>query len=224
MRKRGGRERRSAPRGGSAVEFVLLSVFWVPLLTGVLVIGTAMIRAIEAVQVARDAGHMYARGVDFALEGNQRLLARLGEDMGLKVTGGEGVVILSKISYIGPFQCKAEQLADNSDPPNPTGECKNYQHYVFVQRVVVGDSGLRSSRFGAPDPSLLQAGGRVSSSDRVRKEGARVSNFDLLPAPPVDGSGGFQAGQYAYLVEAAFKAPKLPGLPGDGTVYVHAIF
>lgn len=224
MRKREGRQRRTAPRGGSAIEFVLLSVFWVPLLTGVLVIGTAMVRAIEAVQVARDAGHMYARGVDFALEGNQRLLVRLGEDMGLKATGGDGVVILSKVTYIGPYQCKAEQLADNSDPPNPTAGCRNYRHYVFAQRVVVGNASLRTSNFGTPDPSLLQAGGRISASDRVRNEGARVRNFHLLPAPALDGSGGFQAGQYAYLVEAAFRAPRLPGLPGDGTVYVHAIF
>ncbi|MGE5487424.1 MAG: hypothetical protein ACM3ZB_06355, partial [bacterium] len=147
MRKREGHKRRTAPRGGSAIEFVLLSVFWVPLLTGLLIIGTAMVRAIEAVQVVRDAGHMYARGVDFALEGNQRLLVRLGEDMGLKATGGDGVVILSKITYIGPFQCKAEQLADDSDPPNPTAECRNYGQYVFVQRVVVGDAGLRASNF-----------------------------------------------------------------------------
>jgi len=189
-----------------------------------LIIGSGLIRALQAVQVARDAGHMYARGVDFAQPGNQRLLERIGADLNLKTSGGDGVVILSKIVFIGRYQCKAELLADNADPPNPTPGCTNFNRYVFVQRLVIGDSSIRSSNFGDPDPALLKEDGRIAASDRVRKLGARVRNFELLPPPPSDGSGGFQAGQYAYLVEAAFRTPALPGSSGNGTVYVHALF
>ncbi len=218
--------KRSRPvrTGGSAIEFVLLSVFWVPLLVGVLIIGSGLIRALQAVQVARDAGHMYARGVDFAQPGNQRLLERIGADLGLKTSGGDGVIILSKIVFVGRYQCKAELLADNADPPNPTAECTNFNHYVFVQRLVIGDPSLRSSNFGDPDPSLMKEEGKIRASDRVRRLGARVQNFGLLPDPPSDGTGGFQAGQYAYLVEAAFRTPPMPGASRNSTVYVHALF
>jgi hypothetical protein len=217
--------RRPAQRGGSAVEFALLTVVWLPLLLGALAIGTGMIRGLETVQLARDVGHMYALGVDFSLAANQTMATRLGRNLGLQTSGGSGVVILSAITYIGVYQCKALGLADNSTPPVPYSSCTNYKHFVFTQRLKIGNTALRQSNFGNPNTGLVDAGtGYISASDYVKKSGARADSFTLLPKPKEDGTDGFQAGQFAYLVEAYFQAPDFPGFMTAWGTYSHALF
>jgi hypothetical protein len=211
-------------RGGSVVEFAFISIFLVPLVLGTMAFGITMIKALEAVQVARDAGHMYARGVDFAFPGNKNLLARLGESLGLKVTGGNGAVILSTVTYVGRQECKALGLADNAIPPNPTPSCVNYGHYVFTHRIVVGNESVGVSHIGAPAAGLVDSStGYIKRQDYVTNSGSRADGFTLLPTPMEDGTDGFQAGQFAYLVETMFKGPEFPGYT-SGNTYTRVLF
>ena len=215
---------RHGQHGGSAVDFALLSIVWVPLLLGTLAIGTTMIRGLQTTQVARDAGHMYARGVDFSLSGNQSMVAWLGQGLGMATSGGQGVMIFSTITYVGRYTCKALGLADNATPPNPSAGCTNYGHFVFSHRVTVGNSPLRASNFGNPDASLVASSGYIKQDDYVKKTGARADSFSLLPKPKEDGTDGFQAGQFAYLVEAYFKTMPFPGFLGNPGTYSYALF
>lgn len=220
---------RQTQRGAAGVEFALLTCFWVPLLLGTLVIGSRLIRASQTVQVARDAGHMYARGVDFSLTGNQAMVVRLAKELGMAANGanppGDGVVILSTLTYIGRYQCKALGFADSATPPNPDlSRCINYDHFVFTHRVTIGNPSLRSSSFGAPPASLVNSSGYIANTDYVTKTSLRADAFNLLPKPKEDGSDGFQAGQFAYVVEAYFTAPDFPGFMTGGGTYATALF
>ena len=217
--------KRSSRRGGSAVEFALLSVVWVPLLLGSWATGMTMIRSLQSDQIARDAGHMYARGVDFSLSGTQAMLGELSSDMGTLTSTGTGEVILSTISYIGRYQCKALGLADNADPPNPSAACTNYGHWVFTHRFTIGNSSLATSHFGSPDASLVtQSTGYIARDVYTKNVLARADTFTLLPKPKEDGADGFQAGQFAYLVETYFKVPQFPGVMTGQHAYAYAMF
>lgn len=89
--------KRHSARGVSTIEFAFSLLVLVPLFLGTGVTGINMIRTLQTVQLARDAGHMYARGVDFSQTGNQTILVNLGSALGLSGTAGQGsaVVILS---------------------------------------------------------------------------------------------------------------------------------
>ena len=219
--------KKSGERGVSLIEFTLLAVVWVPLLLGTFAIGTTMVKALQTIQIARDAASLASRGVDFSYPANQAMLARLGQDMGLTTTGGTGVVILSEITYIGKYQCLALNLVvdPTANPPVPTTACTNYQHFVFARRLVVGNAAVRNSAFGDPAAGLADATtGTIALTDQVKTSGARADQFALLPKPVEDGSDGFQAGQTAYLAEAAFQAPGVPGTMADTTTYSAAVF
>lgn len=231
-------KKRPAQRGASALEFALLSAVWVPLTLGVLAIGVNMIIGLQVIQVARDAAKLYALGTPFQ-DGNlanQQLLSRLSKELGGLDTsgahGGPGTVIFSAITYIGKKQCAAQNnnplgtmYADTStDPPTPYSNCTNYGHFVFQERYIVGNNTMRSSNFGAPGASLLNAKGQVSSLDQVANSAARADSFNLLPKPNEDGSDGFQAGATAYAVEAAFKGADFPGVVTGLNAYSHAVF
>lgn len=71
------RDRRKE-RGGSVIEFGLILTFLVPLLIGTGVMGINMVREQQTIQLAREAGYLYARGFDFSLPGNQTILANIG--------------------------------------------------------------------------------------------------------------------------------------------------
>jgi len=63
-------------RGSTMIEFILVSsMFLVPLLVGIFTYGFAVLRSVEVVQITRDVGHMYSRGVDFSTQANQNLLS-----------------------------------------------------------------------------------------------------------------------------------------------------
>lgn len=146
---------RSGRRGSAAVEFALSLLVLVPALIGVFVMGFRVTDAIQTVQVARDTARMYARGIDFSVTGNQDLVVRLASGLGMTRTAGEGVVIISKVLYIGHDQCAAGGLSDAS--------CTNINLPVFTRRIVIGNSDLRASNHGTPAPGLIDGSGYVSS-------------------------------------------------------------
>jgi hypothetical protein len=186
-------------------------VFWVTLLTGTLVIGGNLIKAIQVVQLCRDVGHMWAYGVDFSDPAKQAIITQLAQGMNFNTNGtGNGVVIFSNVTFIGNSECLAAGLAAN------TTACPNLNRTVFTRRVVVGNVSLRSSMFGAPASGIIGSGGWISANNYCTNTTARVSNFTL----PLVG------GEVSTTSESYFSSPELdwPGLMTGTGEYSYAIF
>lgn len=205
MRKRARFDGRT---GNAIIEFALVSTVSIPLLVGTVTVGHLLVRAIQVTQVSRDAGHMYARYVDFSLPANQELIVRLARGLGMSRTGGYGKVILSKVMKVGPEECAGAGLS--------LAECTNYNFPVILQRIVIGNANLRPSALGEPNPSLLDAQGNVTNY--LREPSARAVNFDAILR--------LEPGELAYVSEAYFEAPwlRFPGFLDQTGVYARTIF
>ena len=198
-------------RGNSLVEFALVSVFIVPLMMGTVSVGMSLGRSIQATTVSRDAGHMFVRQVDFSQPANQDIIVRLAHGMGMTRTGGNGVVILSRIMFIGAAECAAGGFT--------TGTCPNYNMPVFTQRIVVGNVAKRTSHFGTPVSTILTSDGQIVPANYLTQASARVANFTGMLA--------LQPAELAYVSEAYFEAPEwsFPQTVYAGTgVYARTIF
>jgi hypothetical protein len=189
-------------RGNLAIEFALVSTSLVVLLLGTTVVGMNLARSVQVAQVARDAGSMYVRGVDFSLNGNKDVVIRLAGSLNITRTGGNGVIIFSKITWNPASTCVALNL-------NP---CNSNQH-VIVQRLYIGDTSLATSRFATPNSGLLDSLGLVAN---YRQEVSAVANFPIQ----------LNDGEYAYVAEAYFSSPDydMPGFQSGTGTYARAIF
>ncbi|MCW5983444.1 MAG: hypothetical protein KIT09_35455 [Bryobacteraceae bacterium] len=203
--KRAGRKRQ---RGNTLVEFALVTVFLVPLLFGTVNVGMNITRAMKVTQISRDAGHMFARYVDFSLTANKQLIVHLGSGLGMTLNGGPGRVTLSQIMYVGTAECTAGGLT--------VAQCTNLNWPVIVKRIVIGNTALAASSFGTPNPGLIDSQGNVA--DYLREGSARATNFNSLLA--------LQPGEYAYVAEAYFQSPVYDFLSSrTGTaLYARTIF
>jgi hypothetical protein len=180
-------------RGSALMEFSFSTLFWVPLLLGTMVLGLNLSRSIRVTQLCRDAGHMYAYGVDFSQIGNKNLLLQLATGLNISATGGNGVVIFSTITYIAANDCTAGGLPANSS------QCPNLNHQVFTKRIVVGNSGLWASAFGTPRSSDMDSTGSIASSSFLTDTTTRATGFSSLIS--------LASGQYAYVSETYFSSP-----------------
>jgi hypothetical protein len=180
-------------KGGALMEFSLSSLFWVPLILGTIVLGLNLARALRVTQLCRDAGHMYAYGVDFSQGGNQNLLLRLANGLNITATGGNGVVVFSTITYIAAGDCTAGGLTANSS------QCPNLNYMVFTNRLVVGNAALKPSAFGTPNTSDMDSSGSIPSSKFLKDVTTRATGFSNLIT--------IASGQYAYVSEAYFSSP-----------------
>lgn len=221
----------TSQRGVSSLEFAVIILVLAPLLLGTGVTGVNMIRTQETVQLARDSGHMYARGVDFSQPGNQTILADLGANLGLSTTSGSGsaVVILSTLTYVDQSACASVGAVDTKG--NPTSACTNYQKWVFTQRLVIGNSSVRSGNYGSPLTSgptgvtVNSTTGKISTSDYVTKSGAVATFTGVNPYSVVNGTGqGLPSGQVLYLAEAAGTGFSMPPFVSNATTYSWGIF
>lgn len=211
-------------QGASALELAVLAVFWCPLLMLAISAGTGIFSGIETVQIARDAAHMYARGADLSQRGTREALARLGDSMGL-VSGpaGDGVIVLSTITYVGRGQCRAYGLTGPDG--NPDSRCANFGHFVLTHRYVIGNPALHSSRYGIPPPALVDARtGNIDPSNYLSHPSARAGSFGALPVPPEAGATGYRAGQSAYVAEVCFRARDLAGFGPVRQSYAEVVF
>ncbi|MCL4794630.1 MAG: pilus assembly protein [Bryobacteraceae bacterium] len=202
----GGRRRWS--RGNAILEFAVVALFIMPLLLGTFTLGMNLNQSVRVTQVVRDAGHMYARWVDFTLPSNQDLLVRLAIGLRMTRTGGDGVILLSKITYIDDYDCTASGV--------PLGECTNRGTYVITNRVVVGNPSLRASAFGTPNSNSLDE--RGNAYDIHRDASLRADNFGSLLT--------LSSGQFAFVAEGHFKGAGIsltsPQVGND--VYARAIY
>ena len=217
-------------RGGACIEFAFCTMVLVPLLLGTGATGINMILTLQTIQVARDAGHMYARGLDFSQPGNQTILANLGSTLGLSTTAGSGsaVVILSKLTYVDNAACSAAGAVDSHG--NPSG-CTNLTKWVFTQRLEIGNSSVRTSNIGSPlttgptGVTVNSTTGNISVSDYVTKAGAVATFSSINPYSSVNGVvSGLPSGQMLYVAEAAATAFSMPPFIGPHATYSYGLF
>jgi Flp pilus assembly protein TadG len=199
-------------KGSAMMEFGLVMGMLIPMLFGGVAFGVNLGNYLQSVQIARDVAHMYARGLDFSTTQNQNIAVNLAKGMGgMTTNGGNGVLILSQIREIYLADCTGASLT--------AAQCTNLGQRVFSNRLIVGNSTLRTSNFGTPNGScVVTANGNISTDNYLKQTGCRASNFDDTVLPQL-------SGDIAYVVESYFATPSLGflGAGGMGT-YTRAIF
>jgi len=190
-------------KGSQVLEFALVTLVIVPFLLGVVVIGLNLGRSVQVAQIGRDAGSMYVRGVDFSQTANQDILVRLSQGLGMTRTAGTGVVILSKITFISAAACSG------------ISPCNSNQ-YVVVERMVIGNSALRTSDFGPAGTVTIDAYGNVANY--MTDANAVATGFSSVLT--------LSSNEFAYVSETYFPSPSfdMPGFQSGTGVYARSIF
>jgi len=182
-------------------------------LFGTFIFGMRLVRANQVAEVCRDAGHMYAYGVDFSQTSSQNMLVQLAQGLNITTSGGNGVIILSTITYIASNDCIAGGYS--------SGSCPNINNTVFTRRIVIGNANLsingqlQASAFGTPPSSIIDSSGNISSANYLGSSAAIANNFYSIIQ--------VSSGQYAYVAEAFFVSPDF-SLLSPGGISARSIF
>lgn len=199
--------RQGAESGNAMVECALIMSLAIPVLFGVVSLGLQLGRGIEAVQVTRDAGHMYTLGADFSAAGSQAILSKIASGFDL-TADGDSVLIFSRIVKVYQADCDAAAVT-----------CTNLNKTVFSQRIVIGKASLRSSSFGTPPAQYINSAGNIAPTDYYRQASLEASGFDsVIP---------LHRGDVAWMVEGYFSMPNLSFLnPNNspGGYYARFVF
>jgi hypothetical protein len=226
MRNRNPRAICRRASGISSIEFAFAMLVLVPLFLGTGATGINMVRTLQTEQLARDIGHMYARGLDFSLPGNRTVISKLGDNLGLSLTAGQGnaVVILSSLIYVDKAQCAAVGAVDAGG--NPTAACTNYQKWVFTQRLTVGKSALRASNYGTPAVALLDpTTGKITQANYVKNAGALATLSGFNPYSNANNIvQGIPSGQMLYLAESSAIGFTMPPFVNTAATYSYGFF
>ena len=202
------RNRTTQQSGNAILEFAMVAPLFLIMLFGVFTTGMSISKSQQVASLAREAGGMFLRSVDFSVPGNQAMLIRQAGSLGMTADGGNGVILLSALKRVGDRDC----LAAGVEPKN----CPNLGLLVVVKRQVVGNRGLYQSTFGAPE--IVEADGIVLAAQYLSDPACQAPKFDTVIS--------LADGETAYLAEAFFRTPQLdiPGYKRDSTIYQRAIF
>jgi hypothetical protein len=198
-------------RGSSALEFAFSSLILIPLLLGGLSVGFNLVRATQVAQFTRDAGHLYAFGIDFTQATAQQMLVKLATGLNFATSGGSGEVIFATILMVGSSDCTSGGLQANS------GSCPNLNRAVYTRWYRVGNTTVYNSQIGNPTTANSSTG-IINSSSYLRDTSARATGLSSVMT--------LTAGQTIYLTEVYFSSSDydITGfLTGNG-VYARAIF
>jgi hypothetical protein len=215
MKQPNGKLNRSE-KGNALLEFAAVSIVVIPLFFGMVGAGIQLGRMNEAVQICRDAAHMYARGVDFSQIANQNILVNLATGTGMTVNGGNGVVIMSQFIEVYQADCTAAGLS--------SGQCTNLGKLVFINRMVTGNAGLRSSNYGTPPAGVIDSLGNIAASVYLTNSNVVVNSG--MSSELTNAGLTLNDGDIAYLTEFYESMPDLSflGVGGSTGVYAKAIF
>lgn len=202
--------RQKREKGNAIVEFALVVTFLLLLIMGTFSIGMTLTKSVQAGVVARDAGAMFMRYVDFTLSANKDILVRLANGMGMTASGGNGVVIMTQVMKIGATECSNGGLS--------TSACTNFGETVVIKRMVVGNTSLYTTTFGNPPSSIINTDGTISINNYLTQTSTRASGFSSVLA--------LNNGEFAFVSEAYFKTPEIdmPGYRNNTYVYQRNIF
>lgn len=209
-------QRKRGERGNALLEFAAVSIVIIPLFFGMVGAGINLGNMNQALQVASDSGHMYAKGVDFSQSGNQSILVNLASGTGLATSGGNATMIFSQVIQVYTADCTAAGLS--------SGQCTNNGQLVFTQRIVVGNSGQRSSNYGTPQSSIVSSSGNITPANYLTNSSAVVTG--TLSTELTNAGLTLNDGDVAYLTEFYMQTPSLSflGGPGASGIYSKAIF
>lgn len=201
---------RRGERGNTIIEFALCMTFLMPLLLGTFSVGMNLSRNLQVTQLARNAGHMYVRWVDFSQTGSQDMMVRLAEGLNMTRTGGDGTMILTQVLIPTASDCTANNLS--------TAQCVNLDTPVIIHRVAFGNTALKSSSHGTPPAGMVESNGTIAPADYLTQTNLRASNFSSALT--------LASGELAYISEVYFRSRQfdLAGAYNDTGVYARAIF
>jgi hypothetical protein len=202
-------ERANNQRGSTTIEFCLSALLWMPLLLGTTVFGINLIHAIQLSQLSRDTGHMYAYGIDFTQSQNLPLLQRLSSSLNIQQHGGDGAIVLSKITLVTDSDCAAANMK----------VCANDGKYVFTSFYVFGNPTYAQTKLGNPG-SYLFNGTAIQESQYLSDPSLVATNFSsLLTFLPN------QPGQYAFVSEVSINSQAIAWTDFSNTgSYARTIF
>jgi hypothetical protein len=180
-------------------------------LLGGLSVGFNLLRSLQVAQFTRDAGHLYAYGIDFTQSSAQQMLLKLATGLNFSLNGGTGEVIFSNVLMVGPDDCTSGGLQAN------TGSCPNLNQTVYTRWYAVGNMTLYTSHFGAPTTADSTTG-IISASSYLKATSARASGVTSLIA--------LSASQQIFLTEVYFSSSdyNITGFITGSGVYARAIF
>lgn len=208
-------------RGSAIVEFALVAPFLVFLFLGVVSLGITLGRSIQAVQLCRDVAHLYSDGIDFNTATNKSLVVnQLATGTGMTTSGGNGVIIFSKILTVYQTDCTASNVSP----------CTNLGQSVITQRIVIGNSALRSSAFGTPNGAIVNAAtGNISPAVYLSNSDSTVQATSFATTYNAATGGTAQPqGESAWVAESYITYPELASFfnmfGGSGTPGVYSRF
>jgi Flp pilus assembly protein TadG len=204
--------RQRGERGNIGLEFGLVILLALPMLFGVMGVGITLGRSVQAQQVNRDAGHMYAQSVDMTNTDSREIVTKIAQDFSLNATTGNAVLIMSQIITVYAADCSAAGVT--------TGNCTNLGYQVFTHRVTQGNTALRTSSFGTPPSNYVSSTGNVNAANYLTQASLRATNFNMITLNWTN---------IAYVTEGYFQQPDLnffqPGFPQvNQGVYIRNIF
>jgi hypothetical protein len=185
--------RRNLEAGNSMLEFALVVSFLVPMLAASFTLGMTLVKGIQVGNVCRDADVLFVRaltdpksGLDLSQSYNQAIVVRAAQGLGMKKSStqtpdpnapdpnGKAVVILTKILHVKDLTCS------NGNPkgkaPWSTGNCPNYDSYVFASSIVIGNGTRFTSQFGAQPTGVTSMAGNYAPSDIANTTTLQIPN------------------------------------------------
>jgi Flp pilus assembly protein TadG len=184
-------------KGSAVLEFGIIISVLIPLMFGTIAFGVNLGNMLQSTQITRDIAHMYTDpSKDFSTLAYQNLAVSLVQGMGgMTVNSGQGVLILSQIKEVYLADCTAAGLT--------AAQCTNQGQRVFANRIVIGNSALRTSNFGTPSGACtMNSSGDISSSVSFQQAACVATGFGDTILPQADGD-------IAYVVEGYFATPNL---------------
>jgi hypothetical protein len=193
-------------KGSSILEFALVGTFLLlPLVLGTATLGLSILESIHAVELNRDAAHMFARGVDFSQAANRSLLLELANGLDITDSGGQGVETVST-----PYKIKFGRVTLGTPRVVEIDGLAGGQA-VCARRLVIGNAALRASNFATP-AKFTDSQGDVDITD----PSAQANSFlNVLP---------MSAGDKAYVAETYFQGFNWLGLAPNTGMYTRSIF
>jgi len=217
-RSGGGTATRRRQRGQEIIEFAFVALLFVPMFLGMFVTGMNLIMSIQANNMIRNLGDMYIHGADFSSYQYQQLAQRMGTGLNLQMpsfsgnlqsntaSNGNGIIRITQVMYVG-------KTSDPNCVAAGAGNCTNHDSFVFIQRVVFGNSTLATqypSSMGDPAGATISAQGSVSNyvtDTNAKLPTAGQAAMVALWQTSANGQAPLTDGQVFYAAEGYFQTP-----------------